>query len=74
MFATGTQCKWLIYMAALTWVTIARVGQSPANNVSVVLGLHSYVTYECSPLFVLGLAMVVIAVVPFWNPPHSNPL
>jgi hypothetical protein len=28
MFATGTQCKWLIYMAALTWVTIARAGQS----------------------------------------------
>jgi hypothetical protein len=36
------------------WVTIARVSQGPANNVSVVLGLRSYVAYDCIPRFVLG--------------------
>jgi hypothetical protein len=47
-------CEWTVYLATLTWVTIARAGQGPANNVRVVLGLHSYVAYECIPWFVLG--------------------
>jgi hypothetical protein len=33
----------------LTWVTIARAGQSLVDNASMVLGLSSYVSYECIP-------------------------
>jgi hypothetical protein len=42
------------YLATLPWVTIARAGQVPTYNVSVVLGLRSCVAYECIPRFVLG--------------------
>jgi hypothetical protein len=34
--------------------SLARAGQGPANNISIVLGLRSYVTYEYIPRFVLG--------------------
>jgi hypothetical protein len=54
VFKLGARCNWPVYLAALTWVTIARAGQGPANNISVVLVLCSYVAYECIPQFVLG--------------------
>jgi hypothetical protein len=43
-----------VYLAALTWVTISQAGQGPTNNVSVVLGLRSYVAYKGIPQFFLG--------------------
>jgi hypothetical protein len=42
------------YLVDSTWVTIARAGWSLVNDASMVLGLRSFIEYECVPWIVRG--------------------